>query len=170
MIVENEGKFLAAASLDNLEKLITLKTLALASIYREEAVQAEKAKRYAAAVERYVGIVALVRRSGYSTDPVLAKVGSEAEAERLRVNELALVAESTEYLLNNFKEIFVEHYPGLYEPGLQSPRVRYMGRNDGKLVFIISCIELVQRTSNEFRLYYQYDPERRSWGIYREEK
>jgi len=169
-ILRSEKDHLSADSVENLEKLEKLKMLAMANIYREEAGQAEKKKNYRAAADRYRGIVTLIERSDYGVDPVMAKVVSDAEKERQRMTEQALVTEGTEYLLENFKEIFMEHYPGLFEPGLQSPRVRYLGRNDGNLLFIMSCIELVQRTSNEFRLYYQFDPDKRDWSIYRDEK
>jgi len=167
-ILENEKDHLSAESLETLEKLVKLKILALASVAREEAVRAENIKDYAVAAARYRAIVVLIQRNEFGNDPVLAKVGSDAEAERQRLAELAMVAEGSAYLVENFKKLFMEHYPGLYEPGLQSPKVRYLGRNEGKLVFIMSCIELVQRNTNEFRLSYQFDPVTRSWSLYRE--
>lgn len=167
-LLANEKAYLSAESLENREKLVKLKILAQASVEREEAVKAEKTKKYDIAAERYRSIVSLIQTSEYRSDPVLAKVGSDADVERQRLAELALVAEGSAYLTENYKTIFLEHYPGLYEPGLQSPRVRYLGRNDGKLVFVMSCIELVQRNTNEFRLNYQFDPFTRKWSIYRE--
>lgn len=168
MILENEKPYLTAESLETREKLVKLKTLALASISRQEAVQAEKDKEFSVAAKRYQDIVSLIRRNEFGSDPILAKVGNDAESERLRVAELAMVAEGNEYLLEHFKKIFMEHYPGLNELGLQSPRVRYLGRDDGKLVFILSCIELVQRSTNEFRLKYEFDPETGKWSLYRD--
>jgi hypothetical protein len=167
-ILENEKDHLSPESLETLGKLVKLKILALASVAREEAVRAEKIKDYAVAAARYRAIVVLVQRNEFGNDPVLAKVGSDAEAERQRLAELAMVADGSAYLVENFKKLFMEHYPGLYEPGLQSPKVRYLGRNEGKLVFIMSCIELVKRNTNEFRLSYQFDPVTGSWSLYRE--
>lgn len=169
-VLQNDRAFLPSESLATLEKLEKLKALAMANFHTGEAVQAEESEMYPEAAEQYRTIVALVRRSPYAADPVLAKIAVEAEQERARVAEQGLVAEGTAYLLQNYKEIFKEHYPGLHGPALQSPRVRYMGRPEGKLVFIMSCIELIQRHSNEFRLYYQYDPIKRDWSIYRERK
>jgi len=167
-ILENEQTSLSNESLDTREKLEKLKTLAQANIFKEEAVDMEKTEKYVVAADKYRDIVLLIQQSGYNSDPVMAKVGSDAEAERQRVADLALVVEGTGYLLDNFKKIFMEHYPGLFEPGLQSPRVRYLGRTDGNLLFIISCIELVKRHTSEFRLNYQFDPGTRKWSIYRE--
>lgn len=168
LIFDNEAGFLSAESLGTREKIDMLRILALASLSRQEAVQAEKQKEYGKAAERYRDIVQRVERSKYANDPVMAKIVTDADAEQQRTAELALVEDGSAYLVENFKTIFMDHYPGLYEPGLQSPRVRYIGRRDGRLVFIISCIELVNRNTNEFRLYYQYNPERRSWSLYRE--
>lgn len=167
-ILRNESAYLSAASLATLEKLEKLKTLSIANVYKQEALQAEKAAKFDQAGEQYKAIAAMIRRSPYSQDPLLLKVAVEAEQEGARLGEQALIASGTSYLLENYKEIFARHYPGLNETALQSPRVRYLGRIDGKMVFIISCIELIQRHSNEFRLQYQYDPKTDDWSLYRE--
>ena len=109
MILENEKDYLSADSLENREKLVKLKTLALASISRQEAVKAENKKEYAVAAKQYRAIVTLIQRNEYGNDPVLAKVGSDAEAEHQRLAELAMVAEGSAYLVENFQTIFMGH-------------------------------------------------------------
>ena len=169
-IFTEERRFLSPGTLDTREKVMKLEALAHASVSREKAVMAERQKDYSGAAANYRDIVRMIARNEFGTDPVLAKVGSDAEVEWRRLEELDQVARGSNYLIENFKEIFMSHYPGLYEPGLQSPRVRYLGRSEGRLVFLMSCIELVNRQTNEFRLSYQFDPTTGGWSIYRDGK
>ena len=147
-----------------------LQILARVNVQKNVAAEAEKNKKYQQAADQYRNITLLVRQSPYATDPMLAEVAVEAEREGARVAEQAQIIAGSEYLLENYREIFTRHYPGLSGESLQSPKVRFMGHTDGKLIFIMSCIELIQRHSNEFRLYYQYDPATREWSLYREQK
>ncbi len=169
-ILDEESRYLESNTLKSREKLETLQILAQVNVIKDEAILAEKEEELDAAARSYKTIVSLIRRSDYRDDQVLAKIAADAEQEGLRLAEELLVVAGTAYLLENFKEIFLRYYPGLRESALQSPQVRFMGRIDGKIVFAMSCIELIQRHSNEFQLSYQYDPARRSWTIYREKK
>ena len=169
-LLEGERRFLSQDALATRDKVIKLEALAQASVSREKAALAERQKDYGAAASHYRDILQVIGQNEFGADPVLARVGSDAEAEYQRLAELDQVARGSQYLIDNFKEIFMAHYPGLYEPGLQSPRVRYLGRSDGRLVFLMSCIELVKRQTNEFRLSYQLDPVTGGWSIYQDGK
>jgi tetratricopeptide (TPR) repeat protein len=169
-IIKDERSHLGAESVDKLEKIEILQILAAANNHKAEAAIAEKAGDFKKAADQYQLIVSTVRQSRYGSDTILMRLVAEAEAEAERVKQQALVAAGTEYLLENYKEIFRRHYPGVHEPALQSPRVKFMGESNGKLVFLLSCIELIQRHSNEFLLPYQYDSKTREWSIHREVK
>lgn len=170
LLFEADKRFLSEESHATRGKLVKLQALAQASVFREGAVMAERKKDYAGAATFYDDILRVISRNEFGTDPVLVKVAGDAKAERERLEELDQVTKGSQYLVENFKEIFMSHYPGLYEPGLQSPRIKYLGRNGGNLVFLMSCIELVKRQTNEFRLSYQYNPTTERWSLYREQK
>lgn len=169
-ILKNEKESLNDADTSSLEKIEILRVLSLANFHRDEAENAENAEAYNKAREHYRAIASIVQRSEYPEDEVLVNLNKDALREVERVEDQEIIAESEEYLLKNFKELFKKQYPGVHGPALQSPRVKFMGRSGEKYVFVMSCIELIQRSSNEFRLYYQYDPATRNWSIYRERK
>lgn len=169
-ILQNESAYLSSDAIATRGKLEKLNILAKVNVHKGEAIAAEKAGQFDKAVDHYRGIASLIRHNPYGEDPMLMQIAVDAERQGGRVAEQSLIVAGTTYLLENYREIFTQHYPGLHGPALQSPQVRFLERNDGKLVFIMSCIELIQRNSNEFRLFYQYDPVGRTWSMYREQK
>jgi ubiquitin-protein ligase len=169
-LITAERQYLSSDAVASLEKVETLRILALANALGENAENAEKKNDFNISIEHYKAIVLLISSSPYVADPVLSQRLSESQRQVERVQERAFISAGTEYLLENFKEIFKKHYPGVHGPALQSPRVKFIRRSGGNLVFLMSCIELIKRNSNEFLLYYQYDPVLNSWSIYRERK
>ncbi len=169
-ILKNEADSLPENDATALEKIEILRVLSLANFHESEATRLERDKEYARAAEHYRAIASIVQRSEYPEDSVLMSLKNDALKEVDRVEDQEIIAAGQEYLLKNFKELFKKHYPGVHGPALQSPRAKFMGRSGNNFVFVMSCIELIQRSSNEFRLYYQYDPATRKWSIYRERK
>lgn len=169
-ILKNEADSLPGADATTLLKIEKLRVLALANFHKEEAAKLERVEDYTKAADHYRAIASIVQRSEYPEDPVLVNLKNDALEEADRVEDQEIIAEGKEYLLKNFKELFKKHYPGVHGPALQSPRAKFMGRSGNNYVFAMSCIELIQRSSNEFRLFYQYNPATRKWSIYRERK
>lgn len=170
-ILKQDKDFLSPEQAASHEKIEKLRVLAMANFHNEEAARLERAGNFKESAEHYKAIASIVERSDYPQDPVLVKLYDESVKEASRVEERVLITAGREYLLNNFKQIFKKHYPGVHGPALQSPRLKYIGRsNENNLVFLMSCIELIQRSSNEYRLYYQHNPVSGEWSIYREKK
>jgi ubiquitin-protein ligase len=169
-IIIAERQYLSPDAVASLEKIETLKILAMANSYREEAQNAEKNNDFKVAGEQYRTIVNLIRRSQYADDPVLSELLSESLRQVEKAQELTISADGVDYLFEHYKEIFKKHYPGVHGPALQSPRAKFIRRADGNFVFLMSCIELIGRNSNEYLLYYQYNPVSKDWSIYRERK
>lgn len=169
-IIENERRLLPENTNSNLSKIKKLRLLAQVNNLNVEAAVAEQQKKYAKAADCNRSIVLLISRSGFGSDEALASMQVEASKENARLREQAAVDANSEYLLDNFKDIFAKHYPGIDGGRLQSPKVHYMGRSAGNYVFIMSCIELVKRKATEYRLYYQFDPGASRWSLYTEKQ
>ncbi len=167
-ILKAEHRYLTDLSAGKLAKVVKLDLLAHANLEISAAQQAEENGDYGAAADHNRSIVSAITASGYGADPSLAPVLAHARQEIDRLDQQALIANKTEYLLTNYKEIFIAHYPGIDSTSLRSPKVRFSGYSRGNLVFLMSCIELIQNRSNEYRLYYQYNPARDKWSIYTE--
>lgn len=169
-IMEKERRVLPeniVATLGNIKKL---RLLAQVNSLQAEAVVAEQRGKYQQAADNNRSIALLISRSGFGGDQVLAAMEAEARTENARLREQAQVDRGSNYLVDNFKDIFTRHYPGLERESLQSPKVHYMGRADGNYVFIMSCIELVKRRATEYRLHYQFNPGSAQWSLYLERR
>jgi|GEM_PF-5162895 len=167
-IIEKERRVLPDNSLSTLPTIKKLRLLAQVNDLKAEAVAAELEQKYRQAAENFRSIALKISRSGFGTDEVLAALQDEARRENARLRELVQVEEGEEYLTGNFKDIFIRHYPGLERERLQSPKVQFMGRSGASYVFILSCLELIQRKAMEYRLYYQFDPGTSQWSLYTE--
>ncbi|WP_136795503.1 ubiquitin-conjugating enzyme E2 [Desulfosediminicola ganghwensis] len=169
-ILETDRRVLPENTISTLSKIKKLRLLARVNSLRSEAAAAEQQKKYQQAADRNRSIVVLISRSGFSSDKALSSMQAEARRENARLREQAQVNSGSDYLVENYKDIFTKHYPGLDRDGIRSPKVRYMGRSGGNYVFIMSCIELVKRKATEYRLYYQYDPGNSQWNLYTEKR
>lgn len=169
-ILENEQRYIDPDTRASQGKLEKLEIISQINVLKNEALALEEQEQFDSAARSYKAIVTLIKGSDYGDDKVLAQIAADAHKEGVRLAEELMIAAGNAYLIEHYKDIFTRHYPGLRRSALQSPQVRFFKRDTGKMVFLMSCIELIQMQSNEFRLMYQYDPARRSWNIYQEKR
>lgn len=169
-IITTEEQFISEESAGKRNKIEKLHILASINYYRTASATAEDDKNFSLALQHQKSIINLLGTARYQADPTFSKVLAQAKKDYKRFNEELLTVSASKFLLANYREIFKKHYPGVRDYALQSPQVRFHKYNRGKLVFLLSCIELVSRQSNEYRIYYQKDQATGQWSLYREIK
>ena len=82
--------------------------------------------------------------------------------------QLTLIEQST-YLKNNFKKMFLKHYPTATHSKLSNPRVEYLRHIGNKPLFRMQCTSTDSGRPFRIQMDYLYSPSDGHWSFYSED-
>lgn len=82
------------------------------------------------------------------------------------ISEHVLILNLTEYLMKNFEQLFLKHYPEATLSSLSSPKIEYLEKKGKNLLFRLQCTEGNRGRPIRLQIDYTYSPETDSWQIF----
>jgi ubiquitin-protein ligase len=165
LLARYQGSLSAADSASNRRKLARI--ILQAAIIKERqiaaaALQDDDRPRAQASYQR---IVAAIDRSDLAGDSEFATLRDDfMTASSALAQEIAL-AEKEEYLRQNFRHLFVAHYPGTSEESLGNFQVKLERETPGELIFRLQCSETSHGRPLTLVMYYAYDKLHSNWRL-----
>jgi tetratricopeptide (TPR) repeat protein len=156
------GKSAIQNTLHKIEKtVISLQTAQL----QRKATLSERRKDQESARKYFQQVVSLIEDSPLATDADLAKTLHTAQQRVAELDQQLRITRLSNYLIENFKELFQQYYPSSTGSALQNPKATFIEERNGKMLFNLRCIERSQGSSFQLELNYQYDPAADSWTM-----
>lgn len=131
----------------------------------------EEARAYLTNKE-YVKAITVLKRTIRTIDssPLKDKaqwqlMKKQAEDDLKKASLQGIVEEKTEYLKEQYKEIFVENFVGVRAQALDQPQIKFLEATGSALVFRVRCRELRDLKYYTLELIYQYDMAKDKWGF-----
>jgi tetratricopeptide (TPR) repeat protein len=131
----------------------------------------EESRAYLANKE-YVKAITVLKRSIRTIDSSSLKdkaqwqlMKKQAEDDLKRASLQGVIEEKTEYLKEQYTEIFVENFVGVRAQALDQPQIKFLEATGSALVFRVRCRELRDLKYYTLELIYQYDMAKDKWGF-----
>ena len=144
------------------------KTLLMVRIAREqsEAVAAKKKDDLEAVLTHYRRMLAMATGGRFGRDAALRSIARNIREEIKATTAQLDIEKKIRWLTDNFMDIFRKSYPSYATSGLEQPRVTYLRKEKGRMIFNMTCIERSHGRSSRLELNYQYDPATGRWSMY----
>ncbi len=144
------------------------KTLLMVRIAKEQG-QAQAAKKNSdleGVLSHYRTMLTLATGGRFSQDALLRSIAGNIR-EQIKTTTAQLELEKKiRWLTDNFKEIFRKSYPTYATSKLEKPEVTYLKKENGRMIFNMTCIERSHGRTSRLELTYQYDPASGRWSMY----
>ncbi len=144
------------------------KTLLMVRIAREqsEALAAKKNDDLEAVLAHYQRMLTLATGGRFSQDTALRSIADNIRKQIKATTRQLKLEQKIKWLTDNFTEIFRKSYPSYAASGLENPKVTYLRKENGRMIFKMTCIERSHGRSSRLELNYQYDPVSGRWSMY----
>lgn len=159
---ESFGEFQSSNSAKIKKTLLMVRVSAKLS----EAAKAYEKKDLQSALLNYEVLTTMLRSSEFGDSQEFQNILQNTEAQIAGVKEELDIQNKTDWLTENFKNIFMEYYPSTSSSELLSPKVTFIKKDETIFLFKLSCVERKQGRSFRLELDYQYSPKKDSWTIY----
>jgi ubiquitin-protein ligase len=132
---------------------------------QEEARAALARKEYGKAIEALQRSVRTIDSSTLKDKAHWQLLKKQAEEDLKRAGLQGIIEEKTAYLLEQYREIFVENFVGVRATALDQPQVKFLEASDSNLIFRVRCRELRDLKYFTLELIYQYNMATNTWGF-----
>ncbi|HID69887.1 MAG TPA: hypothetical protein EYP35_05350 [Desulfobacterales bacterium] len=171
LLLEENSKLLSKINTsESREKLSRI--LLHAEIIRDKQDLAKylKSEEYDSAVEKMQSIKETITASKFAAQPEFKTILNEITSQIKDTKKQSLILKQTTYLIKNFEDVFLKHYPAAFRSALSSPKVVFLKHLGSKLLFRMQCTETASG-SRPLRLQmdYLYNPSNGRWRFYSEE-
>lgn len=164
-LINEKGKYLGSKA-EQKGKLRRNLFLDQISSHTKNAEEAEKIKDFATALEEHKAMVYLIGKNDAAEDGEMKETLVNSMQQVAVLEEKLRIQNNLQWLLDNYKEIFLTHYPATIPSSLRSPQATFLKYNDANPVFDLSCQEKGKNSVVKLRVLYQYNPETEKWSIY----
>lgn len=165
-LMENNSGLLGEEAGININKI--KKTILTTNVSREQAgvASTEAENQLDKTADHYETIENLIQKSPFKDDEVFAEILEDAGKRKVEIREQLLVGAKEQWLKDNYEDIFRKHYPSASQSELSDLKVRYAKKEDGFLIFTMSCAEIKMGRSFRLELNYRNDPASDQWSLY----
>ncbi len=139
--------------------------LAIIARDRELAVLAERKNKPQQALNLYRGLVAAMDQNTDVADQEVVEVRKEIEKKIDELEENLFLDEKIAYLLENYQQLIRKHYPNARANKMDNPKAEFLGRENGDLLFELSCLEKSRSSNFLLVVNYRYSPDTDSWSV-----
>ncbi|MBU1059702.1 MAG: hypothetical protein KJ804_15425 [Proteobacteria bacterium] len=142
-----------------------------ASIIRDKQDVAKhlKAEKYGPALAKLQNIQKSITASPFAKQPefqiILQEISTQIETAQTQL----LITDKSTYLIDNFKKLFLKHYPAAARSTLSSPKVEYLKNREGKLLFRMQCTEESGGRPIRLQMNYLFTPATGQWEFSNDE-
>jgi ubiquitin-protein ligase len=121
------------------------------------------------AIKKLQTIKQSIISSKYADQPEFQTILKEILSQIKDTEKKVLLIRQTAYLTENYKKLFLKHYPAAGPSMLSAPGVEYLRDIDNKLLFRIQCTETTGGRPLRLQMDYLYSLANDSWQFYSEE-
>lgn len=158
-IIQSSGNLLTEMNTD--KHLLELSRIILRITItrdRQTATRYSKKKQFNQATETLESLVKLIENSRFSTDERFRQDLEELKQEVITVQSRHLVAAGEQAIKEQFKTLFIKHYPGTIPDSLSRAKVTFVERRGDELLYNIQCVESKGGRPARLVLDYFYNP------------
>ncbi len=137
------------------------------SLELNAAVRLERQNNLSSTLKHYQEVQRLIANLGADKDHSLRTLD---QTVRNKIQNISVDLEQERklnWLHQNFERIFKEAFPASEFSVLTRPEMTLEKTVLGRQIYKLSCVERSRGSSYRLELYYQYDPSRNQWSIYR---
>ncbi len=154
---------ISAASVEKLEKTLLMVKIAE---QQNQAGAAEQDGDLQGAIEHYRRVLDLIANGPFQKEEALQTLARNTRLQIIAKTNQLVLDNKISWLLENYASLFLENYPSAAGSELSDPQAKFLRKQDGKLIFKISCREQGQGSPSRLELEYQFDPETGIWSLY----
>ncbi len=136
---------------------------------KQELAKLLKGEEYGKAVVIMTEIKGTISKSKFATHPEFSGLLEELTADLEETKVKAQIGTLSSYLIDNFEELFLKHYPASTGSILSSPKVEFLENIGDKLLFRMQCTEKAGGRPLRLQMDYLYSPASKTWQFYTEQ-
>lgn len=171
VLLEENSKLLSQINTrDSREKLSRI--MLHASIIRDKQDVAKhlKSEKYRPALAKLQNIEESITASPFANQSEFQTILQEISVQVEAAEKQLLIIDQTTYLIDNFKKMFLKHYPAAVRSELSSPKVEYLRNIGSKLLFKMQCTEESGGRPIRLQMHYLYSPANGQWQFSSDEE
>ena len=170
LLLEENSKLLSKVNTkENRVKLSRIMLHVVIIQDKQDVAKYLKTEKYLSAINKLRNIKRAITSSQFAAQAEFQDILKEIEPQMKDVEKQLFLIKQTTYLTNNFKELFLKHYPEATRSALKSPKVEYMKNIGKKQLFRMQCTETTGARPLRLQMDYLYSPSSKSWSFYFEE-
>jgi tetratricopeptide (TPR) repeat protein len=140
------------------------------SIIRDRQIaEKSKATDNTARVDEYLRkVIDVIQASRFSDDPEFKEIVAETRLTQKNLKQQRFLKEKEQYLIDNYKTLFMNNYPAATPETLESPVASFERLVGKRYLFKVQCTESGRGRPLKLIMYYAFDPDNGSWQFYSE--
>ena len=108
----------------------------------------------------------LIRSSSFTSDTEFSETASEINTKLRSIKDEIFINEKIKYLTENYKGLFLEHYPTAKSETLSNPSITFEKRIDQLFVFQMRCTDISGGRRLTLVMLYAFDQTSNRWKFY----
>jgi len=116
----------------------------------------------------YQQIVNAITHSSFGAEEEFVKTSAEINTAIQQLDKKIFLDKKTEYLKNNYQQLFIANYPTAIPENLTNPVISNTKETESKLVFRMQCTENGGGRPLNLVMFYAYDKKSGKWSFYSE--
>lgn len=164
--IDKESQFLKTGK-QQYTKTSHLLLLGQIAFYTQLASVAEENNDLQDALKNHNMIISLIGKAESDSNPTLKNTLIDSMRKAALLSEKFNLQQRREWLLENYKEVFVIHYPTIIPETLSNPQAIFVKYDEKNPIFDLSCLDKSQGSVVRLRLFVQYNPDTGGWSAYK---
>ncbi len=136
---------------------------------KQDVVKHLQAEEFEAVIEKLQYIRQIITTSQFSQQKEFQTILKESAAQMKEMNQRLRLIKQTSYLTDNYKKLFLKHYPAASNSILSAPKVEFLKNIGDRLLFRMQCTETTGGRPLRLQMDYLYSPANDHWSFYSEE-
>jgi tetratricopeptide (TPR) repeat protein len=128
-----------------------------------------KSEDYTAVIKNLEIIKKSISGSPFASQDEFKTITKEVTEQIADARKQLLLIDKSSYLTENFKELFLKHYPAATLSVLSDPAVEYLKNIGEQILFRMQCTETAGGRPLRLQMDYLYNPSSNSWSFYSEQ-
>ena len=137
--------------------------------HKQDVAKHLQAGKFEAVIETLQRIEKRISTSQFSQQAEFQSILEECGLQIKDAKQQLRLFSQTSYLKDNFKKLFLRHYPAASSSALSSPKVEFLKNIGDKLLFRMQCTETAGGRPLRLQMDYLYSPSNNHWSFYSEE-
>lgn len=170
LLLEENSKLLSKINTnESREKLSRIMLHAAIIRDKQDLAKYLKSEEYDFAVDKLKSIKQTITASKFASLPEFKTILNEITSQIKDTKKQRVIVKQTAYLTDNFKDLFLKHYPAASHSALSMPKVTFKKYIGSKLLFRMQCTETASGRPLRLQMDYLYNPSNGKWYFHSEE-